>query len=359
MKPKRFNEIPYLHYANCYEEFDVLLATASGGRYLSVCSGFDNTLALLITNPQKIYTFDYNIVQIYFAKLKLVAFKILTYPEVLLFLGLNSNKSQRIKLYEKLKPYLEQEVKTYFDNHLEMIEEGLIFAGKFEYYLQKFHKYILPLVNSKKTINQFMNASTIEEQREIYQKKFNNLFFKLLFKIFFSKKVMAKLGREKSYFAYANIPLSKTLKNRIDLGFNNVLNQDNFFMQYIIEGTFKTLPTYLQEKNFEIIKNNLDKIEFIHGDIYKVFEITKEKQLKFDFFNLSDIFEYMSEEQTLKHEEMIAQMANLQAKVVFWNMIVPRKFQTSLFKELKSYELFLKEKPFFYQKLWRYEKNDC
>lgn len=349
----RFKNKPYIRYSNCYEEINSLLEISKNinGKYLSVCSGFDNTLALLLNNPEKIVCFDYNIAQIYLAKLKTLAFKKLSYKDLLIFFGINSSKKQRIDIYNQIKENLEEEVKTYFDQNIDIIKVGLIYAGKFEYYLNKVKKYILPFTHSKKTIKKFVYAQSIEEQKYIYQTKFNNKRFKTLFKIFFSEKVMSKLGREKEYFKYAKEDLSTKLKQRVDLGFNNVLNIENPYMQYIILGKFITLPEYLKEENFETIKNNIDKIELVHSEFKEV--LVKDK---YDFLNLSDIFEYMDLETVKFYEELINLHTKDNAKIVFWNMIVPRKFTQNYFKEIQSSDALKKERPFFYQNLWRYEK---
>lgn len=347
---KRFKTMPYIRYSNVYEEINSLLSVASGDVYLSVVSGFDNTLALLKNNPKKIVSFDYNIAQINLAKLKMTSFKYLTYSELLLFLGINSKKKERLALYNKLSTHLDNEVKQYFDTNLEIIKIGIVNCGRFEYYLSKFKKYILPYTHNKKIIKSFMNATTIEEQRVIYQ-KFNNKRFQRLFKFFFSEKTMSRLGREKDYFKYLEKDLATVLKERVDLGFNNVLNLTNPYMEYVILGHFRTLPEYLKEENYELIRNNLDKIELIYGEFNEVI-----KKYQYDFLNLSDIFEYMSLEETHECEKLILENTNQNAKVVFWNMMVPRKFTSEMFKEINSDEDFLKERPFFYQKLYRYEK---
>ena len=103
---------------------------------------FHNTLALLINNPQRIVCFDYNIVQINLAKLKICAFKNLDYDNLLKFLGINSTKKERIKLYNDLKEYLEIDVLKYFNENVDIIKTGLVYCGKFEYYLSLFKKYI-------------------------------------------------------------------------------------------------------------------------------------------------------------------------------------------------------------------------
>ena len=348
--PKRFKTKPYIRYSNVYEDVNSLILQANQGIYLSIASGFDNTLALLKCNPQKIVAFDYNEAQINLDKLKMSAFLHLSYQELLSFFGINSKKKERLTLYYKLRENLEEDVKTYFDFNLEIIKVGLVNAGRFEYYLGLFKKYVLPYTHNKKIINRFMNAQTIEEQREIY-KEFDNKRFKKLFKIFFSQKVMAKLGREKAYFKYIEEDLATSLKKRVDLGFNNVLNRTNPYMQYVVLGKFNTLPDYLKEENYEIIKSNLHKIELVCADFKEAI-----KMYKYDFLNLSDIFEYMNEDETLLCEELIANNTNENARVVFWNMMVPRKFNTNNFKLLNSDNAFINERPFFYQKLYWYEK---
>lgn len=348
--PKRFKKTPYIRYSNVYEDVNSLLSVAKGQVYLSVASGLDNTLAILKNNPEKIIAFDYNVAQIYLAKLKIASFKHLTYQEVLLFFGINSTKKERILLYKKVTPFLEEEVKMYFDKNIEIIKVGLVNAGKFEYYLRLFKKYVLPLTHTKKMIKRFMNASCIEEQILIYQ-DFDNKRFKKLFKVFFSQKVMSRLGREKTYFKYLEKDLATLLKERVDLGFTNVLNKDNPYMQYIINGSFDTLPEYLKEENFKLISSNVDKIELVHKEFKEVISM-----YQYNFLNLSDIFEYMNPQEVEECETLILQNTTPKARVVFWNMMVERSFKRSEFKLLESEEDFLKERPFFYQKLYRYEK---
>lgn len=349
---KRFKNEPYIRYSNVYEEINSLLEVASGDIYLSVCSGFDNTLTLLLNNPKRIVCFDYNEAQIYLAKLKLAAFKYLSYEETLLLFGINSTKKQRLNIYKKISNQLEIDTKTYFDKFIDYIKVGLIYAGRFDYYLSLISKYIIPITQNKKVVKEFMNASSIQEQRILYQ-KFNNKRFKKIFNIFFSKKVMSKLGRDASFFNEIEVDLASNLKKRVDIGFNNVLNKNNPYMQYAILGKFITLPKYLEKENYEKIRKNLDKIEFYNKDFKEVITL-----YQYDFLNLSDIFEYMSKEQTLMCEELIINNTNKNAIIVFWNMMVQRELKNSIFKKIESENAFVKERPFFYQNLRRYVKYE-
>jgi S-adenosylmethionine-diacylglycerol 3-amino-3-carboxypropyl transferase len=49
---------------------------------------------------------------------------------------------------------------------------------------------------------------------------------------------------------------------------------------------------------------------------------------KFDAFNLSDVFEYMSEENYVRALDLVVRAANPHARVAYWNLFVPRRAHT-------------------------------
>ena len=75
---------------------------------------------------------------------------------------------------------------------------------------------------------------------------------------------------------------------------------------------------------------------------------------RFDRANLSDIFEYMSQENATRLFETLADHANPGGRFAYWNMMVPRRGSEYLPKRLEflpelSRELFLADKTFFYR----------
>ena len=54
-----------------------------------------------------------------------------------------------------------------------------------------------------------------------------------------------------------------------------------------------TLPHYLRKENYEKIKANIGRLKVFKGTISEAFD--KYKDVQFDAFNLSDIFEYMDD----------------------------------------------------------------
>ncbi|MDE6241021.1 MAG: BtaA family protein [Anaeroplasmataceae bacterium] len=348
MKNKYFKEPNYIHYSNCHEDVLQLkkYMPPHTRRILSIASALDNSLAFLENDEVEVLAIDSNPSQVYLSKLKIAAIKHLSYNDFLILLGFKEENS--VDVYNTLQASLDEETRTYFEEHLFLIENKLIHAGRFEYYFHLFQKKILPLVASKKKIEKFMSFASIEEQRKYYNKYINNRRFRLLFRIFFSKKVMAKLGRDKAYFQYAEGSLAKILKERVDLGIYHNLNSSNPYLQYAMLGKFKELPYYAKEEVFDKIKKNIDSIEVKCID----FETVIQNEGNFDFMNLSDIFEYMPEDIS-QFEKWIQNSCNTNARIAYWNMMNPRYLNG--FKRINTKENLKEDRAMYYQDFIVYE----
>lgn len=340
----------YIHYSNCHEDANMIIKYANDNinNILSIASGGDNSFACLLLNPNKVISIDSNITQVYLVELKKTAIKFLQYEEYLILLGVREGNS--LYYYNKIKQYLSKDVVDYFDNNIFLIKDvKLLNCGRFEYYFNIFSKKILPLIHSKKIIDKFMNCTTLEEQQDFYIKKFNNFRFKLLFKVFFSKFIMKRLGRDKEYFKYNNGQLSKILKNRFEFGIFSNLNKTNPYLQYVIYNNYLEMPLYLKKENFEMIKNNIDKIEVRCISLDEALNL----EYNYDFMNLSDVFEYLDNSLMEKYEEALFNKLNDHGRIIYWNMQNTRVFSHKLIRintNLKN------DRAFYYKDLLVYEK---
>lgn len=346
-----YKKYPYIHYSNCHEDADLLLSYVPKHtkQILSIASALDNSLALLVKEEHQVLAIDSNPTQIYLSKLKKVAVTYLTYEEFLIFIGLKEGNIS--SLYEKVRKHLDSETLAYFDAHLDLIlKVKLIHCGRFESYFQLFKNKIFPLTTSKKNIKKFMEQATIEEQFKFYKRHIHTFRFRLLFKIFFSKRIMKKKGRDQAYFKFNKEPQAKCLKRRFELGLQHHLNQDNPYLNYVVLNTFHALPFYLKKENYEKIKQNIEHLEIRQMTLHDLLDEKKQ----FDFMNLSDVFEYMSEEDTRNHERKIVEHLNPKGRVVFWNMMNDRTFQT--IKRVNDSSDLKLDRAFYYKDILVYEK---
>lgn len=347
---KYYKEDQYIHYSNCHEDAEFLLANIDGEpkRILSIASALDNVLAMLLLDPERIVAIDYNDTQIFLCKLKICAIKHLDYENFLVLLGVREGDS--LSVYQSIRDNLEEDVQAYFDNRKELISEiKLINCGRFEYYFQLFKTKALPLIHSEKTVEEFMGAKSIEEQRAFFEDRFNNRRFKLMFKIFFSEMVMKRLGRDKEFFKYNEGSLATVLKRSFDNCVNTNLNSTNPYLQYITLNRFDTLPIYLRRENYEKIKQNIDKVVIKKASFTDVIK----EEGGFDFMYLSDIFEYMDNSVMEEMSAAIYSSLSEGGCVMFYNMMNPRR----LCPPLKETELDQsKNLTFYYMKCYLYRK---
>ncbi len=346
----KFNKI---RYANCWEDPELLLEGFDNGKkYISIGSAGDNSLSLLIKNPEVVYAVDLSIPQIACCELKKNAIKFLDYENFLKLLGFKACDS-RLEIYTSIKENLSLQSRYYFEHNPEIIKDGIIQQGKFEHYFQLFANKIMPLVHNQKNLTELFLPKSIQAQRMFYDRTWNNWRFKALFKVFFNKFVMGRLGRDKEFFKYVDTAMiSKNIKERADRALRDVPTWNNPYVNYILLNNFDyALPHYAKEENFDIIKQNIDTLEIRTGTIN---EVATNSGIKFDGFNLSDIFEYMDKDLFKEVSSQLLSVSNIGAKYCYWNMMVDRRISEILpenfeYKKELSQKLYLKDKAFFYK----------
>jgi S-adenosylmethionine-diacylglycerol 3-amino-3-carboxypropyl transferase len=343
----------FIRYANCWEDADILLhglAPKPGSRILSIASAGDNCFSLLTTNPQLIVAADISEVQLWLVELKKAAFLHLSHQEMLGFLGFTES-TERIKLFAALKQSLSKECRMYFETNIHLIKDGVALQGKFEKYFQLFRKRILPLIHSGTSIHQLVAVKTEAQQILFYKERWNNWRWRFLFRLFFSKYVMGKFGRDPEFLKEVDVHVGKTIFQQSEKHLQSTVAQKNWMLHFILKGEFQNLlPHAMQLQNFEIIKSNLGCLQLQKGYAEEV-----SKQFgKFDCMNLSNIFEYMNTDLFKSTAAQLTDATVTGGKLAYWNLMVPRMISAQLpqkaayCKELSS-QLSLQDKGFFYK----------
>ena len=314
-----------IRYSQCWEDTEVLLESLNiqeNDICFGILSAGDNVFSMLAKNPEKIVALDISFPQIALTKLKREIFKSFSYEEMLEFIGVKIS-SERIRMYEKIRSNLEEDVKNYWDFNKEAIENGIIHIGKFEKFFKIFRKKILPFVHNKKRIGKLLEKKSKQERIEYYNSHWNNFRWKLMFKLFFSKYIVGKLGRDKEFFRYAEKNISEEMKERSRYALCELDSYENPYIYYIMTGNYRLdcLPYFLREENFENIKKNLHKLEIVQNSVEEYLDGI---DFKINKFNLSDIFEYMSLENYRRLMKKIYNNADNNAILAYWNLIVER-----------------------------------
>ncbi len=165
--------------------------------------------------------------------------------------------------------------------------------------------------------------------------------------------MMGSFGRDPEFFKYIEGNVASRIFKRAEYALTELPTSANPYLEYILTGNFKhALPHYLRKENFESIRENLDKLVIFKGNLQDA--LNREAQTKFDGFNLSDIFEYMSPAQYKNEMQGLIAHAGTGARLAYWNMLADRKEIGGLEQRLKFLDaeasaLFKQDKAFFYK----------
>ena len=313
----------FIRYANVWEDADILCEALApvtpGKRILSICSAGDNVLALLGLDPREVVAVDLSRAQLACLELRMAAFRRLEHADLLAFLGVTA-VTGRATTYGALRSDLTPETRTFWDRRTAEIDTGVIHAGKFERYFRVFRTWVLPLVHGRAAIQELARPKSLDQQREFYRSRWDTWRWRFLFRAFFSRAVMGRIGRDPAFFSHVSGPIGERVLERTRHALTEIGLATNPYFTYIVTGNFApgALPRYLRAEHFAGIRDRLERIRLVHGPVDGV------AHGRFDGFNLSDLFEYMNADDHARCYGRLLDMANPGSRLVYWNMLVPR-----------------------------------
>lgn len=315
-----------IRYAQVWEDADVLLEgleVQPGDTCVSIASAGDNALALLTADPAKVIALDLSPAQLACLELRIAAYRTLEHGELLELVGSRPSE-RRVALYERCRPQLGQAARTVWDARRDEIPRGIGSLGKFENYFALFRTRVLPLVHRRSTILALLEPRTVEERHRFYDERWDTWRWRLLFRLFFSRTAMGRLGRDPEFFRYVETDVASAILRRTRHALRELDPADNPYVHWILTGTHgEALPLALRPEHFQTIRDRLDRLEW-HCESVESF-LARCPGRSYDRFNLSDMFEYVSPEGFRRMVEEIVRCSRPGARLAYWNMLAPRR----------------------------------
>ncbi|GAB2765828.1 hypothetical protein GCM10027275_04200 [Rhabdobacter roseus] len=342
-----------IRYANCWEDADLLLAglaPAPGSTILSVGSAGDNSFSLLSTQPARVVAVDISALQLYLIELKKASIQTLSRAQTLEFLGFTES-TRREEYFQAIKTALSTPARQYWENNRPLLRGGVIHQGKFERYFQLFAHKLLPWIHSGRTIDELLRPKSEAEQATYYASRWDTWRWKLLFRLFFSRYVMGKYGRDPEFLREVKVPVAKTIYAKAARHLQSAAAQTNPMLRYALTGSFGTLvPHYLRPENYDAIKANLDRLVLKQGFAQEAIA----EFGPFGYLNLSNIFEYMDQRQFMDTAQQLLEGTLPGGKLAYWNLLVPRHIaparpESARYLAALSSTLTARDNGFFYQ----------
>lgn len=343
-----------IRYASVWEDADVLCEAlapvARGGRLLSIASAGDNALALLTLDPAEVVAVDLNPAQLACLELRVAAIRCLGEDELLSFLGIGAG-ARRVEVYARLRGEISADARDFWEANPEIIEAGIIHGGRFERYLDAFRRWVLPLVHSRRVMVALLDPRDAGARRRFYDEVWDTPRWRLLFRLFFSRTVMGRMGRDPALFDHVEGSVGERILERTRYALRELPTHSNPYLARIMTGSYPpdALPRYLRPESLELIRARLDRISWVRGGIDAATG-------PFDGFNLSDIFEYMAPADHAEVYRALLDRSRVGARLVYWNMLAPRALPTSLRDRAQplgdlAARLLRQDRAWFYQAL--------
>lgn len=298
---------------------------------LSIAAAGDNSFALLLLDPKKVVSVDMNPAQCALVELKRAAILALEHDEFLRFLGVTP-ASDRATLYTRVRPLLPDTARLYWDHQPALIVRGVIHCGRLEGFFAIFRRFVLPLTHSRRTIDGVFVPRERAARERYYNDRFNNRRWQAVMRLFFSELVIGRKGRDPAFFEHVNIP---SVGGHYGARARHALIEqpvaDNWFVQYIMLGRFLDVARahpYLRPDNYTTLRERVGRLE-VHCAELEGF-LASQPAGTFTKFNLSDIFEWMSDS---LYEDMLRALVRTSApggRLAYWNNLVLRSRPDSL-----------------------------
>jgi S-adenosylmethionine-diacylglycerol 3-amino-3-carboxypropyl transferase len=342
-----------ISYAQCWEDPAVLLDALVVGPeddVLSVCSAGDNSFALAIAGARSVTCVDLSLPQLALAELKLAAARALPIQSFRALLGLDE-PGRRVWFYHQVRDGLSETARRYWDAHEETIRLGLLGQGRFDRYIARFRETVLPWVHDDGVVRGMLACRTLEEQAAYFHERWDTWRWRGLFRIFFSRFVMARAGRSPEHFAQVEGSVSDRFLARSRHALTEIPVSTNFFAQLMLGGRFPDLEAahpYLSTAGHARLRAVADRIRFVHAPLEEL-----AGSETFSAFNYSNIFEYVSAEHHGRLLEATLARARPGARIAYWNLLVPRSRPASLAdrlerREAESAALLARDRAFVY-----------
>lgn len=293
----QFIPINMIYYSHINEDNRVerqLLLSSGCTTVVAVAGSGERVLALLDNEAcKKFYVVDVNEEALFLLQLKLAALETLSIDEYLKFCGLHPvQKVLRQQWFSQLKDKLTPSCKMYWEQHMQLVKNGILYTGHFEKFLQR----VRPSVNFflGKSFDLVLSGGSPQA------KTFPKRKWELLARLFSWKWIYTMWGNRDIAFVGKGADISY-IPGSLDRIIYNGEAASCFMTHLIFKGHLREmndadLPPSLQKEVLQRIKQRLAssaiKIRYYHGDILSFTTSHESSTGQAVFYSASDILSF-------------------------------------------------------------------
>jgi S-adenosylmethionine-diacylglycerol 3-amino-3-carboxypropyl transferase len=327
-----------VRYSQVWEDHALVeegLAVGPGDDVLSIASAGCNALSMLLREPKSVLAIDLNPVQVALVELKLRAIETLTWENLLGFLGIAPHEN-RVALYERVRPQLGNRARAYWDTQEEVLAAGVHWSGRLEAFFRGFYAEVLPSVPGAATLTQLLQLDDPAAQTRLFDRLLGSAGergergerdLRSAFTSYFTRERLASEGRDPRQMRYVEaMDVAGFFWDRFRWVLTALPARGNFYLHSFLTGRYAdlgSLPPYLRRENHARLRSLLPRMSVELVDVEGA--LHERPVSTFSKTNLSDLFEYLSDEATDALFATIGERLRAGGRACFWNLLVPRE----------------------------------
>ena len=302
----------------------------STSRIMTICSGGCNMMNYLTESPASVTAIDLNPHHVALGRLKIAALKHLPdYESFFLFFGC-ADSPKNVENYDRyIAPHLDKYTKDYWEKivfphgrRINMFKKNVYKYGLLGKFIGMVHLVSKIYGQDPRDI---LKATTMEEQKEVFDRTLGPLFDKKFVKMMCGKpESLYGLGIPPSQFDELNESakgdMAHLLKARLERMACQFPIEDNYFAWQAFGRGYdrenkKAVPRYLKEENYETLKANIDTAQVLHTTLTEY--LASQGSDSVDCYVFLDAQDWMNDEQLNDLWSSVLSSASDGARVIF------------------------------------------
>eukprot|EP01137_Pigoraptor_chileana_P019720 Opistho-2@81131 len=289
--------------------------------------------------------------------LKIAAINHVEHAEFVELIGLrDASPESRLATYDRIREHVPSYARDYWDSQRALIGSGIAYSGKLERFFRGFA--VGPLLEhvTREQIEHIWSQPDVATQAAaVDASPLVSDAFRAAFVKYFGREAIQSEGRDPAQFKYVNKgDVGGYFYDRFLYTMRNVQLRGNPYMEIFLTTTQRDLSLsvpYLKPENYSRLRSLLPRITVVTDTIEGY--LAKFPAGKFNKANLSDIFEYMSEDAGDALSTALAKHFRIGGRLAFWNLLAPREPSVGLRGILKPHrelatKLWNGDRAFFY-----------
>ncbi len=274
------------------------LAPGADDSLVVVGSGGCTALSLVAAGAGRVASVDLNRSQNHLIELKLAAVASLPYDALLGALGgSKSPRAERVDAYAALRRRLSPAARGYWDARRSTIERGVLDAGVTERFIRGVVTALQLFVHPRSRIERLLACSSIDEQRELFEREWDTLRWRAFFRVLLNRVVFRR-AYDPAFFAHLEQPsFAAHFRSRAEHTLTRLSVRDNYFLHQMLTGSYPApewngVPPYLSEAGSRAIADASDALTLVDGSVTEYLKTLPDASVS--GFALSNICEWLA-----------------------------------------------------------------